>query len=331
MRASRTYETALQAGAVLAHVLRPFVEDHAPVPGDPESWVELISRSDLQRLGRHDAEYALDDPRVILKTIIFHPEQFNGTFSRTDIGWASEALRVLHLANSATTNMSSNTVVEGLEAMELLLDVVGAEKASRRISELADGETFEYAELFRGLEPASARSADVVEAPGQEPDADDTPEGSQADAAASPANSPASFPAPEPSPEVDTQALDPNSPAPSVEIQNEEAPAIEQDTDSSDDRPTDTERGDQDAGEPGTRTPDEELLENLIYYRDSQPGCRTAHFTSGPVRVEVRYREALNFALVHNNVSPIVQVLVGHTDGENSHRVEEIGSSGSRV
>ncbi len=324
MRASRTYETALQAGAVLAHVLRPFVEDHAPVPGDPESWVELISRSDLQRLGRHDAEYALDDPRVILKTIIFHPEQFNGTFSRTDIGWASEALRVLHLANSATTNMSSNTVVEGLEAMELLLDVVGAEKASRRISELADGETFEYAELFRGLEPASARPADVVEAPGQEPDADDTPEGSQADAAASPANSPASFPAPEPSPEVDTQALDPNSPAPSVEIQNEEAPAIEQDTDSSDDRPTDTERGDQDAGEPGTRTPDEELLENLIYYRDSQPGCRTAHFTSGPVRVEVRYREALNFALVHNNVSPIVQVLVGHTDGENSHRVEEI-------
>lgn len=40
MRAPQTYETALQGGAVLAHTLRPLVEDHAPVPGDPESWIE---------------------------------------------------------------------------------------------------------------------------------------------------------------------------------------------------------------------------------------------------------------------------------------------------
>ena len=119
MRASQPYETALQAGAVLSHILRPFVEQHAPVPGDPQSWIELISRSDLQRLGRHDAEYALDDPRVILKTIIFHPEQFGEMFTKTDIGWGhqirSYVLQPYQLVKDLRTGVTSTAPSDVLD------------------------------------------------------------------------------------------------------------------------------------------------------------------------------------------------------------------------
>ncbi|TFI01769.1 DUF3320 domain-containing protein [Kocuria rhizophila] len=305
MRTPQTYETALQGGAVLAHTLRPLVEGHAPVPGDPESWIELISRSDFQRLGRHNAEYALNDPRVILKTIIFHSERFNGLFDRTDIGWATEALRVLNLANSANTSMSSSTVIAGLEAMELILDVVDADKASRRIAELADGRTFEYEELLAGLEPLPTTSRDLVRP-------------------AEPAIRLTIGPAVEPiAPPATAEAADPENEG-AASTSGDSAPG-----DSSSHR--DEERGGQQTpehdGEPadkGYQTPEERLNEDLDPYRDVQPGCQTAHFEQGPVKVEVRYREAINFALAHNNVSPVVQILAGHTDQTASHSVDEI-------
>lgn len=318
MRASLSYETALQAGAVLSHTLRPLVEEHAPVPGDPESWIDVISRSDLQRLGRHDADYALDDPRVILKTIIFHAEQFEGLFERTDIGWATEALRVLNLANSASTSLSSSTVVAGLEAMELLMDVVGAEQASRRIAELADGQTFTYEDVLVGVTPVTRAREERMQT--QEPLSEP-----QIALVVGPSEEPAGLPDESTPPIIEGNSSGRETTEP--EISGEPVPSPDSDglgVDASTGDSSLAESDGDDALDAHAPSPEEQLLTDLIYYRDSQPGCRTAHFTCGPVKVDVRYREALNFALIHNNVSPVVQVIAGHTDDKSAHSVDEI-------
>ena len=158
MSTLQPYEIALQAGEVVAHALKPFVERHAPTPGDPGSWSALIARADAKRLGRHDPEYLLTDPRVLLKTIRFHPEQFGGRFTAQDQEWAETALQTLHLAHGGRA-VSRKTVSTGIEAMQLLLESVGAVTTARRLEAVDDEQFDDFEAALQGLTNELAESS----------------------------------------------------------------------------------------------------------------------------------------------------------------------------
>lgn len=295
MSASKSYEIALQAGTVLAFALRPFVERHSPVEGDPQSWLELIARSDFKRLGRYDTEYALDDPRVLLKTIIFHPEQFGDQFTKADIEWANDALKVLNLASSATTSIRSATVESALESMQMLLESVGAMKASFRIEAIADGAYSNFDDVLEGL-PETAVLAPIASAAGEESqDVDDAPPV-----------------APESYTTWDAEPTAVETPEPSEPTFEPGQPPESQEASSGSD-------GEEDAA---PRVAD---LVSMLTDEDEVPhDSSVAVFKQGPVVVEVIYRDALNFALVHNQVSPIVKVTAFHDDQAADHELNEV-------
>src|SRR3712207_7167316 len=47
---------------------------------------------------------------------------------------------------------------------------------------------------------------------------------------------------------------------------------------------------------------------------DLPPGTRSASVSAGPLVVTVLFREAVNYALVNNGVSPLLEVRVRNTD-----------------
>lgn len=279
----------------MAHALRPFVERHSPTPGDPGSWSALIAHSDAKRLGRQEAEYLLTDPRVLLKTIRFHPDLFGGRFTSQDQEWAETALKTLHLAHGGRA-VSRKTVTTGIESMQLLLESVGAMTAARRLEAVDDEQFDDFEDALRGLtselsepsfselaEPASAESTlTTSDTTGIDHFIDEDP------AAQKPRGTRDRQEVEEPAPPASEPT--PESSAESEVVPDSESPAS--------------------------------LFDAVLGYQTIPRGCSAAEFLSGPVAVRVVYRHALNFALVHNRVSPIHDVIVLHTDHDAGHSAE---------
>lgn len=295
MSTLQPYEIALQAGEVAAHALKPFVERHAPTPGDPGSWSALIARADAKRLGRHDPDYLLTDPRVLLKAIRFHPEQFGGRFTAHDQEWAETALQTLHLAHGGRA-VSRKTVSTGIEAMQLLLESVGAETAARRLEAVDDEQFDDFEAALRGL------TSDLAE----------------------PSVSELSEPTPssETPPAADATGLEQFFDGDSVPQESQPSPSNHL----PDEAATGVSGAELDAAEVSSAesgpAPLSNHLEELLGHHTVPRGCSAADFCSGPVVVRVVYRNALNFALIHNRVSPIHDVIALHTDHEGDHTVE---------
>ncbi|MCT1601634.1 DUF4011 domain-containing protein [Kocuria sp. p3-SID1433] len=294
MISAKPYETVLQAGQVLAHVLRPFIERHSPVEDDPQSWLELIGESDFRRLGRRDAEYALGDPRILLKTIAFHTDRFAGTFTANDVEWAMEALKMLNLAHHGTS-LGAPSALRGIESMQLLLESVGATEASRRLEAVSEGIYPDFASAVEGLPSELNEIADpeLTRGAGPEPVTIVQPI------------------VPIPLPPDQGTAQEPQGPQERHDPEElDSAEKIHPEAGSA---------ADDEWAEPDGRTPHPEL-ESVEVPR----GCRAADFRHGPVGVRVIYREALNFALIHNQVSPIVAVHAIHDDQQAGHLVDSM-------
>lgn len=57
---------------------------------------------------------------------------------------------------------------------------------------------------------------------------------------------------------------------------------------------------------------------------DLPPGTRTATVFAGPLTVTVMFREAVNYALVNNGVSPLLEIRVHNTDPAAPHALEQL-------
>ena len=267
-----------RAAALVAEALAPLTTANAPRGGEIDSWLAVFAESDRVS-GRPPVRRSMRDPRVLLQVQARYWKTFRYPTRPQQTAWAKELLQGLNKAAHEPDRLGLAEAVRLLGiAHEYALSVDADEAVGARLEQL-------HVDLMREL---LNEQPTAVEAPAPEPSTD----------------APPVQPAP-PQPA-------PAQPAPAQPASVPAAP------------PADEEEVRADTVEGAVPQQDDNalLIELVTRFGQQIPGSFLGldyrYITHGDIRVIVFFRQDLNFALVHNRVSPLAGVAVARVAGEDS-------------
>ncbi len=117
-------EAIQRAAVAMAQGLRPWVERHAPEPGDPQSWVVRAQHHDTVN-GRPHRRYSLDDPRFLLRLLIQDWRQFDHEITPLHSSYAREITHFLNTCAHEPMRITPAEAERATDTMHLLLESLG--------------------------------------------------------------------------------------------------------------------------------------------------------------------------------------------------------------
>ncbi|MFI7482505.1 DUF4011 domain-containing protein [Kocuria sp. M1R5S2] len=117
-------EAIQRAAVAMARTLRPWVESHAPVAGDPQSWTTRAQHEDRVN-GRPHRRYSMDDPRFLLRLLIQDRKQFDHQVTPLHSSWAREIVHHLNVCAHEPLTVTAAEVARATDTMRLLLESLG--------------------------------------------------------------------------------------------------------------------------------------------------------------------------------------------------------------
>ncbi|KUG60124.1 hypothetical protein AVL61_09230 [Kocuria rosea subsp. polaris] len=117
-------EAIQRAALAMARTLGPWVADHAPEPGDPQSWVAQAQREDKLN-GRPVRRYSLGDPRFLLRLLIQEWKQFDHRITPLHSSYARELTHSLNVCAHEPLTITAADAERAVDTMRLLLESLG--------------------------------------------------------------------------------------------------------------------------------------------------------------------------------------------------------------
>lgn len=132
-------ETIQRAALAMARDLGPWVADHSPEPGDPQSWITLVQRDDRLN-GRAVRRHSLRDPRFLLRLLIQEWRRFDHQVTHLHSSYARELMHYLNVCAHEPLTLAEADAERTLDTMRLLLESLGLASPQDQPVDIAEEE-----------------------------------------------------------------------------------------------------------------------------------------------------------------------------------------------
>ena len=275
---------------LLGAALGPYVDEQMRIHGGGESWLAAYTERESNRLG-HPVRVALDDPRALLKILRYERRVFTDV-DATQRAWIEELIQWSNRA--AHSGLAAQEADRSLDTMSLLATSLGFDAVLDDLIILRAGLADPAAAQQGSAEQVSGSGSSETDGSGiygsvrlDEPSTGQSDLGDPESALATTGN-------------VGHERLGPDH----VSLERVGPDRAGPDESAG-------EKGDTAAALTGKKGTDFVSALNVPNI-DEQYGTRTLSARAGDLDVVVVYREAINYALVHNGVSPIADIYLAN-------------------